>query len=267
MDGARLRRQDGFIREILWLALILAILAVVVLDGLALFTAHQSVKDDADTAAEEARTEYAQSQDLGAAKLAAEQYLIKANKKFIAFSAATGVDGGLVITVKARAHADTYAFKYLRYVGLKKWVDQMTNPTATARRTSERTRRADGARGRAGQWSVRTGPRAAWRRRPSCTISSTSARPSTPEAAHSRGNPLMAVMPGIVLISLTEHAAVRPRGRSRSARSRCSRWPRRRPRPAPRPRPASRRRCRRGSRRTSCPPCTWPRSRRTRWRG
>jgi hypothetical protein len=131
MHIARLRRQDGFIREILWLVVVLGILAIVVLDGLAVFTAHQSVTGDATTAAADARTEYAQTLDLAAAKLAAQQYLIKANKKLVAFSSATGLDGGTVITVKARAHADTYAFKLLRYVGLKKWVDQVTNPTGT----------------------------------------------------------------------------------------------------------------------------------------
>ena len=128
---ARLRRQDGFIREILWLALGLAVFAVVVLDGLAIFTAHQSVKEDAKRAAREAETEYVQTQDLSAAKNAAQQYLIKANKTLIAFSSATGLDGSTVITVKAKAHADTRAFKFLRYVGLKKWVNQMTSPTAT----------------------------------------------------------------------------------------------------------------------------------------
>jgi hypothetical protein len=128
---ARLRRQDGFIREILWLVLGLAVFAVVVLDGLAIFTAHQSVKEDAKRAAREAETEYVQTQDLSAAKNAAQQYLIKANKTLIAFSSATGLDGSTVITVKAKAHADTRAFKFLRYVGLKKWVNQMTSPTAT----------------------------------------------------------------------------------------------------------------------------------------
>jgi len=131
MSSARLRRQDGFIREILWLVVVLAVLAVLVLDGLALFSTHQSVKGDADRAAEEAHNEYVQTSDLGAAKLAAQQYLIKSNKKLIAFSSATGVDGGTVITVKAKAHADTYAFELLRYVGLKKWVNEMTNPTGT----------------------------------------------------------------------------------------------------------------------------------------
>jgi hypothetical protein len=131
MHGARVCRQDGFIREILWLALALAVLAVVVLDGLAIFDAQQSVKTDASTAARDAHTQYVQTLDLVAAKLAAEQYLIKANKKLVAFSAATGLDGATVITVKAKAHADTYVFKYLRYVGLKKWVNDMTNPTGT----------------------------------------------------------------------------------------------------------------------------------------
>ena len=131
MQNARLRRQDGFIREILWLALILAVLAIVVLDGLAVFTAHQSVKGDAERAAADAHTTFVQTTDLVAAKLAAQQYLIKAQKKFVAFSSAPSLDGGTTITVTAKAHADTYAFKLLRYVGLKKWVDQTTSPTAT----------------------------------------------------------------------------------------------------------------------------------------
>jgi len=131
MHSARLRRQDGFIREIIWLAVILAVLAVVVLDGLAIFSAQQSVKGDAERAAEEAHTAYVQTPDLAAAKLAAEQYLIKSHKKLVAFSSTTGLDGGIVMTVKAKAHADTYAFKFLRYVGLTKWVNEMTNPTGT----------------------------------------------------------------------------------------------------------------------------------------
>ena len=131
MGSARLRRQDGFIREIHWLVVILAVLAVVVLDGLALFSVNQSVKGDAERAAEEAHTEYVQTSDLGAAKLAAQQYLIKSDKKLIAFSATTGLDGATVFTVKAKAHADTRAFTLLRYIGLKKWVNQTTNPTGT----------------------------------------------------------------------------------------------------------------------------------------
>ena len=131
MHSARLRRQDGFIRGTLWLVLSLAVLAVVVLDGLAIFNAQQSVKTNARTAAANAQAEYAQTADVGAAKLAAQQYLIRVNKKLVAFSAVAGLDGATVFTVTAGAHADTHVFKFLRYVGLKKWVNRMTNPTAT----------------------------------------------------------------------------------------------------------------------------------------
>jgi hypothetical protein len=131
MDGAHLRRQEGFIRGILWLALILAIAAAALLDGMAIFTAHQSAKDDAATAAQEARNTYAVSQSVAAAKLAAGQYLLKANDRMTSFAASQTSDGSVLFTVGAKAHADTYAFNYLAHVpGLKKWVTGVTNPTA-----------------------------------------------------------------------------------------------------------------------------------------
>jgi hypothetical protein len=131
MDGAHLRRQEGFIRGILWLALILAIGAAALLDGMAIFTAHQSAKDDAATAAQEARNTYAVSQSVAAAKLAAGQYLLKANDRMTSFATSQTSDGNILFTVGAKAHADTYAFKYLAHVpGLKKWVTGVTNPTA-----------------------------------------------------------------------------------------------------------------------------------------
>lgn len=132
MSGRQWRAQDGFIREILWVVLILAILAVVVLDGVALFTATQGVKDDAAKAAALAQTEYVQTLDLAAAKLAAKEALIRGNEQLVAFSSTTNPDGSVVFTVTARANAETRVFKFLRYVGLKKWVNQMTHPTATA---------------------------------------------------------------------------------------------------------------------------------------
>ena len=131
MLRTRLHGQDGFIREVLWLFLTIAIIAVVVLDGLALFTANQSVRDDATTAAEEARNEYSQSLDLAAAEKAARDYLTKSDMRLLAFSAGAGLSGDQVFTVTAKAHADTYVFKYLKYVGLKKWVKDTTEPSAT----------------------------------------------------------------------------------------------------------------------------------------
>ena len=83
---SRLRNQDGFIREVIWIAVILGVIAVVILDGMAIFGAYQSA-DDATSAAAEARTEYAQTLSVPAAKLAAEQYLDKSGIEMVGFKA------------------------------------------------------------------------------------------------------------------------------------------------------------------------------------
>jgi Flp pilus assembly protein CpaB len=128
---ARLRRQDGLIREAIWLFVIIAIFAVVLLDGLALFHANQSVRDSATAAANEARNAYSQTPTLAAAQLAAQDYLNRAGITFVALRAERATDGSITFNVTAKTHIDTYAFKYLRYVGLKKWVQQTSNPSVT----------------------------------------------------------------------------------------------------------------------------------------
>jgi glutathione S-transferase len=131
-SGSRLRGQDGFIREILWVAVVIAIVAVVVLDGMAIFRAYQSVSDDSTTAAAEARTEYAQTLSAPAAKLAAQQYLTKSDLELVEFSAAKTTEGNVEFTVTAQASADTYAFRLLGAIPpLKDWVERTTHPTGT----------------------------------------------------------------------------------------------------------------------------------------
>ena len=130
MLSARLRRQDGFIREILWLALVIAVVAVVLLDALALFNAHQTVHDNASTAAKAARQHYAETSSLAEAEAAAQASLATSGDKLISFSTSRNLESDLVFTVEAQAHTDTYAFKYLRYLGLEKWVKTLTDPIA-----------------------------------------------------------------------------------------------------------------------------------------
>jgi len=128
---ARLRRQDGLIRGAIWLFAIIAIFAIVLLDGFALFHANQSVRDSATAAANEARNAYSQTPTLAAAKLAAQNYLDRAGITLVSLTGTRATDGSITFTVTAKTHADTYAFKYLRYVGLKKWVVKTSNPTVT----------------------------------------------------------------------------------------------------------------------------------------
>jgi glutathione S-transferase len=129
---ARLRSQDGFIRGVVWIVVILAIIAVVILDGMAIFSAYQSAGDNATNAAEDARTEYAQTLNVPSAKLAAEQYLAKKNLELVDFKAVQTTDGTVKFTVTAKATADTYAFRFLGAIPpLKDWVERTTHPTRT----------------------------------------------------------------------------------------------------------------------------------------
>jgi glutathione S-transferase len=128
---ARLRSQDGFIREVIWIAVILGVIGVVILDGMAIFRAYQSA-DDATSAAREASTEYAQSLNVPSAKLAAEQYLARSDLEMIDFEAVQTTNGTVKFTVTAKATADTYAFRYLAKIPqLEDWVERTTHPTRT----------------------------------------------------------------------------------------------------------------------------------------
>jgi hypothetical protein len=130
VDGTRWRSQDGFIREILWVTFVIVVIAVVVLDGIAIFSANQTVKDGAEQAARAAYTEYVQSQNTASAELAAQQELLAEDVRITHFSVTTAADGSPVFTVTAKAHAATRVFRLLAYVGLKKWVNRVTNPSA-----------------------------------------------------------------------------------------------------------------------------------------
>ena len=126
-----LQRQDGFARGVLQLALIVAVAAFIVLDGMALFNAQQSVEDSVAVAAVEARNAYFETQNVAGAKQAAQASLAKNGKEFAGLVMSRNLEGALVFSVSAKGHADTYVFKYLGYVGLKDWVNRMTNPAAT----------------------------------------------------------------------------------------------------------------------------------------
>ena len=127
--SSRLRSQDGFIREVVWIVVILAIIAVVILDGMAIFNAYQSAGNTSSDAAQAALTEYAQSQNAAAAKLAAELHLAKNGLTMVGFEISKATDGNTKITVTAKDHADTYAFHFLGVISpFKHWVERTTNP-------------------------------------------------------------------------------------------------------------------------------------------
>ncbi len=127
--SSRLRSQDGFIREVVWIVVILGVIAVVILDGMAIFNAYQSAGNSSADAAQAALTDYAQYQDPSAAKVVAEERLTKQGLELVHFKFSQTMEGNTLITVTAKDHADTYAFHLLGAVPpLKDWVERTTNP-------------------------------------------------------------------------------------------------------------------------------------------
>lgn len=131
--GSHLRGEEGFIREVVWIVVILAVIAVVVLDGMALFNAYQSAETSSGDAAEAAVTEYAQSLDVQAAKVAANEHLAKNGLELVKFSAVRTSTSTVKFTVTAKATADTYAFRFIGVVPqFKAWEQRTTHPVRSS---------------------------------------------------------------------------------------------------------------------------------------
>jgi hypothetical protein len=107
----RLRAEDGFVRGIVVFAVMLAVVAVVVLDSVSMFSAGQKVERDARSAAGAARFSYSQSSNIVVAEQKAKDWLRHAGDKVISVkSEATA--GEPTFTVSASRKAHTYALKY-----------------------------------------------------------------------------------------------------------------------------------------------------------
>jgi hypothetical protein len=129
------RRQEGLIREALYVFLAIAVIMAVFLDGVAIFTTQQDARDDASDAGRAARQEYIDTGNVTQAQAAADQHVQDQGGEMLAFSASTA-QGTTTFTVTVQHHTDTYLFRYLRYLpGLEDWVEGMQNPTIT--RTTE----------------------------------------------------------------------------------------------------------------------------------
>ena len=84
---SRLRNQDGFIRGLVWMVVILAVISVVILDGMAIFNAYQTAGDGSGDAAQAAPHRVRpDDQNAAAAKLAAEEHAAKSGLEIVEFS-------------------------------------------------------------------------------------------------------------------------------------------------------------------------------------
>ena len=133
MQTPRRRRQQGLIREALYVFLAVAVVMAVLLDGFSIFTAQQNARDDASDAGSEARQEYVQSGNTQLAEEAAKTHIEAGGGELVDFSTAAGTGSDTrSFTVTVRYTADTYLFHYLGYIpGLDDWVEDVQNPTIT----------------------------------------------------------------------------------------------------------------------------------------
>lgn len=125
--------QGGFVRELLWVSLVVLIGAVVVLDAVSLYSAYERVRKDSDDAARLARQVHLQELDVHKAERSARTLLERRGDALTGFET-RGSGEATVFIVTAKRHVDTYAFRYLVYIpGLDGWVERSTNPSASAR--------------------------------------------------------------------------------------------------------------------------------------
>jgi hypothetical protein len=130
--SSRLRGQDGFIREVVWIVVVLAVISVVILDGMAIFNAYQSAGNGSGDAAKAALVEYAQTTNLQAAEIAATERASKSGVEVVEFAVDKTSEGTYRVTVTGKTTADTYAFAYLGLIPpLKDWVERTTHPVRT----------------------------------------------------------------------------------------------------------------------------------------
>lgn len=125
--------QGGFVRELLWVSLVVLIGAIVVLDAVSLYSAYERVRTDSRDAARLARQVHLQELDVRKAEGSARALLERRGGELTGFET-EGSGEATVFVVAATRHVDTFAFGYLAHIpGVDGWVERTMNPSATAR--------------------------------------------------------------------------------------------------------------------------------------
>jgi hypothetical protein len=120
MVCSRFREQDGLIRGALLLFVVVAAIAVIILDALGVFSAYQNVRSDAHDAAVQANHAYVQFNSVSAGEQHARDLLRANGDKVISvrtrIDLTVGPDPIFVVTAERPAH--TYVLKYAVHLPL-----------------------------------------------------------------------------------------------------------------------------------------------------
>lgn len=118
--------NGSFMSNVIFLAVVVAIIAVTVIDGTSVFYANQSAAEGAQEAANLALVEYRTSHSEGRAEIAAGEYCESKDLEFIDFR--INRDEGSTFDVTCGMEAKTYAFKYIPV--LKELIPQESRKTS-----------------------------------------------------------------------------------------------------------------------------------------
>lgn len=115
--------RGGVLGTLIFLAIVIAIMAVVVIDGISIYKAYSEVHKATKEAAEEAAQTYKDTRNEVRAQLAAQAYCEAEGFEYVGFE--VNREMGNLFEVTCANEADTYAFKYLP------WLKDMTHQEST----------------------------------------------------------------------------------------------------------------------------------------
>jgi hypothetical protein len=118
--------RGGFLGTAIFLGIVIAIMAAVVIDGTSIYHTYNSAKAATEEAAEMAADHYSNNRNEALAGLVAEQHCVEEGFDFIDFQ--VNREMGNLFEVTCGAEAETFAFKHLPY--LKDMVYQESTSSA-----------------------------------------------------------------------------------------------------------------------------------------
>ena len=137
MGITRWRRQDGFVRGVVFYAAVLVIVGVLVLDAVAVVHASMGVRQDASDAADQALSTFVQTESPAMAMQSASTFLkihdsilLKANSTL---QRSAGGPSAATVTITATKQPHTYVFHYFQKLplGIGSWFHNLLNPRST----------------------------------------------------------------------------------------------------------------------------------------
>jgi hypothetical protein len=133
---SRWRQQDGFVREAVQIAAVIVILAVLVLDGVAVIQTSLGVRQNATDAANQALTTYVQTENVEMAMQSASTFLKLHDATLLRSESALTKNydpSQSRVTITAAKTPHTYVFHYFQSLpwGIGTWFHKILHPQAT----------------------------------------------------------------------------------------------------------------------------------------